>query len=194
MHALDAGFVEFETFVDGLFDFGVHVCVSRGVIATFMMEYGTMTVKAFKVRMPYDPSEDRGIEFDPDEGLTQQQFKDECDINNIMKRYMATGVITHVNGRAPEFGDFSNPVDFQRGLNTVIEAQAMFDELPATLCERFGNDPLKLLEFVADENNRDEAIELGIVQAPPEEPKPQKVEVVNPAPPAPPSTPQPKAP
>lgn len=136
-----------------------------------------MSVK-FKIRKPYDPSEGVGMMFDPDEGLAQQQFKAECDVNNIMKRYQATGVITHVNGRQPEFGDFSNPVDFQTSLNTVIESQAMFAELPAELRDRFGNDPLQLLEFLADEDNRDEAIKLGIVKAPEPIPEPMAVRVV----------------
>ena len=149
-----------------------------------------MAVK-HKVRMPLDydgPEYDPGISFDPDEGLTQQQFADECDINNIMKRYAATGVITHVNGRQPEFGDFSDPLDFQAGLNTVIEAQSMFAELPATIRDRFANDPLQLLQFLADENNREEAISLGIVKAPEKEPEPMKVKVVadDSAPPPPP--------
>lgn len=150
--------------------------------------------KNFKVRMPYDPSEDEGIWFDPDEGLTQQQFADECDINNIMKRYQATGVITHLNGRQPEYGDFSNPVDFQTGLNTVRDAQELFASMPAVIRDRFGNDPMKLLEFIADEKNRDEAVSLGIVKAPEPEPKPQKVEVVNPPEQKDSSAPQPKAP
>lgn len=154
-----------------------------------------MAVK-HKVRMPLDydgPEYDPGISFDPDEGLTQQQFKDDCDINNIMKRYQATGVITHVNGRQPEFGDFSNPIDFQSALNTVIEAEELFADLPATIRDRFANDPKELLMFMADEANREEAIALGIVKAPEKEPEPTKVRVVadDTAPPPP---PQPKAP
>lgn len=148
--------------------------------------------KNFVIRRAYDPSVSAAIVFDPDEGMTQQQFADECDINNIMKRYQATGVITHVNGRQPEYGDFANPIEFQNGLNTVIEAQAMFDELPATLRDRFGNDPMQLLQFMADEGNLEEAIELGIVQRPAEPPPPMKVEVVNAAA-ADSSAPQPKA-
>lgn len=147
------------------------------------------------IRPPYwrSPPE-AGISFDPDEGLTQQQFRDECDINNIMKRYQATGVIDHLNMRRPEYGDFSNPIDFQNGLNTVIEAQELFAAMPSAIRDRFGNDPLELLRFMADPNNHEEAIKLGIVNPPPEEPKPQKVEVVNPAAPPASSTPQPKAP
>lgn len=157
-----------------------------------------MAVKALSremtVRMPYwsDPAYP-GISFDPDEGLTKQSFKDECDINNIMKRYQATGVITHINNRTPEYGDFSDPVDFQQALNTVIESQTMFADLPAELRDRFGNDPQKLLEFLADESNRDEAVKLGIIKAPDPDPEPMAVRVVS-DPAADSSAPQPKAP
>lgn len=176
--ALARGDFEVERFKDDRFDFVGHLSVSRGVSATSDCKETEMAVKKIRVRKPYDPSEDPGIAFDPEEGLTQQQFKEECDVNNIMRRYNATGVITHVNTRVPEWGDFSSPVDFQTGLNTVIEAQAMFNELSAELRERFGNDPLKLLEFVADEANREEAVKLGIVQPEPPPPEPQLVRVV----------------
>lgn len=39
-------------------------------------------------------------------------------------------------------------------------------ELPATLRREFDNDPVKLLAFLQDENNRDRAIQLGLVNAP----------------------------
>lgn len=177
--AFAAGDLKVECLKDHRLNRGVHLFRSCGVIAAFHCKENAVSVKKnFRVRMPYDPSEDVGIAFDQEEGLTQQSFKEECDINNIMRRYNSTGVITHLNARAPEWGDFSSPVDFQAGLNTVLEAQAMFSDLPSDLRERFGNDPLKLLEFVADERNRDEAVKLGIVKAPEPEAPPARVHVV----------------
>lgn len=157
-----------------------------------------MTVKALSrdvtVRLPYwsDPSYP-GIDFDPDEGLTKQSFQDECDVNNIMKRYNATGAITHLNTRMPEYGDFSSPMEFQNALNTVMESQMMFADLPAETRDRFGNDPGRFLAFVADDKNRDEAIRMGLVKAPEPEAEPMKVRIVaDPA--ADSSAPQPKGP
>lgn len=155
-----------------------------------------MTVKALStdviVRMPYWKDPDYpGIDFDPEEGLTKQSFKDECDINNIMTRFNATGVVSHVSSIAPEYGDFMSAGDFQSSLNTVIEAQAMFDALPAVLRDRFANDPKQLLAFIADDKNREEAIKLGLVKEPDPEPAPTRVHVVKDDTPPP---PQPKAP
>jgi len=37
--------------------------------------------------------------------LTRQSFKDECDVNLIVKRYTETGMINHIPRRTPEYGD-----------------------------------------------------------------------------------------
>ena len=39
----------------------------------------------------------------------------------------------------------------------------MFDSLPSSLRERFSNDPSRLLAFVDDESNFDEAVKLGLL-------------------------------
>lgn len=100
--------------------------------------------------------------------LAQQHFKEECDINNIIARYEQTGVLVDptLPGRNFEFGDYSAVQDYQDSLNYVIEAREMFDSLPSKLRERFNYDPSKLLQFLADESNRDEAIRLGLVDPP----------------------------
>ena len=101
--------------------------------------------------------------------MTQQHFKDECDINNIIVRYEATGLLTdplQSSGRMYEFGDYSAVQDYQDSLNFVIESRQMFDSLPSKLRERFNYDPANLLAFLSDDNNRDEAIRLGLVDPP----------------------------
>lgn len=98
--------------------------------------------------------------------MTHQEFQDECDINRIMDRYMRTGVLSDpMSMRKPmTYGDFSDLGDYQSNMNKVVEAREVFDRLPAKVRERFGNSPAALLSFVMDENNRDEAISLGILQ------------------------------
>lgn len=92
----------------------------------------------------------------------QQSFKDECDINKIIKTYDKTGVINHVNGLQAQYGDFSELKDYHGSYNQILEAQASFDALPAVIRKRFNNDPGELLKFVADEKNVDEMVELGL--------------------------------
>lgn len=109
--------------------------------------------------------------------MAQQNFKEECDINNIIARYEQTGVLTDPlqPGRNFEFGDYSAVQDYQDSLNFVIEARQMFDSLPSNLRERFNYDPARLLQFLSDDSNRDEAVRLGLIDPPtpsPTEPVP----------------------
>lgn len=100
---------------------------------------------------------------------TQQQFRDDADINNIIKRYTEcpqTSLTERICPRVPQFGDFSDVGDLQRNLNEIRDAGYKFDALPSALRARFNNDPLQLLAFVQDSANRDEAVKLGLIDAP----------------------------
>ena len=108
-----------------------------------------------------------GLSCPEDEGVTQQQFKAECDINEIVRRFGVTGELP--NGVSmPLSGDFTGVTDYHSALNLVRQAQEGFMELPASVRERFDNDPARVLAFLDDESNRDEAVRLGIVAKPPE--------------------------
>lgn len=96
---------------------------------------------------------------------TKQSFKDECNIHTIMDKYHRTGLVTHLNATRPMYGDFSSVPDYQSALNVVINARNEFAKLPASLRDRFMNDPVKLLAFVNDPQNREEAVKLGILRA-----------------------------
>jgi len=102
-----------------------------------------------------------------DDGLTQQSFADEVDINTIVRRFGLTGEMPQ-NPRTPLDIDFAGVVDFQTAVNAVKAAQDGFMEFPAELRAQFDNDPQLLMDFVADSGNRDAAIELGLIPRPPE--------------------------
>lgn len=106
-----------------------------------------------------------GLEFDPDEGMTHQSFKDECDINTIVARFGLTGELPG-DFRMPVSGDFTGVTDFHTAMNMVRDAQDNFMRMPAELRKRFGNDPQVLMEFLEDANNKDEAIKLGLIDKP----------------------------
>lgn len=126
-------------------------------------------VKTHCTRVPLLPRSRRGIvmDFTDHPSMTRQEFKDECDINNIMKRYLRTGVINHLNRHEGRYGDFP-AADFQSALELVHEGRALFDELPAKVRARFDNNPGSFLAFVQDEGNREEATMLGLLEAPTE--------------------------
>jgi phage internal scaffolding protein len=114
--------------------------------------------------------------------IVDQSKKDEANIGSIMRRYRKTGVLFDPmtgNFRTPQFGDFSEIPNFQEVRNLMIEADEEFLKIPARLRERFGNNVEELIAWLKDENNRDEAIELGLIEKPKIEPeKVQKVEIV----------------
>ena len=92
-------------------------------------------------------------------------MQDECDINEIMRRYQHTGVLPQSNRYPANYGDFSNATDYQASLNQVLEAKAAFEALPSHVRARFQNEPQQLLEFMEDPNNEPEAVKLGLVPA-----------------------------
>lgn len=100
--------------------------------------------------------------------LTQQQFKEEADINNIIASFNTTGLLTNPlvqSARQPMFGDFSNlPQDYMQVQNQLLEAQANFMDLPAKIRQRFNNSPAELISFLQNPQNFDEAVELGLVE------------------------------
>lgn len=105
-----------------------------------------------------------------DESLTEQEHVEEADINYIADKFMRTGEMPRVLDM-PTTGDFNGIFDFQTAMNTVAEAKREFMSLPAKLRSRFENDPAQLINFIEDEDNREEAIRLGILPKP--EPKQQ---------------------
>ncbi|AXH74590.1 MAG: internal scaffolding protein [Microviridae sp.] len=95
--------------------------------------------------------------------LTKQAFKDECDVNNILKKYNKTQLLTHINKQKGQYGDFSNVADYHSALNAVQSAQESFLGLPASVRQKFMNDPSQFMAFVNDSKNMDEAISLGLI-------------------------------
>lgn len=120
------------------------------------------------MRTRYDYSVAREIVCGPSK--TDKSFIAESDVNNIMRRYRKTGFLVDPAVRAsrvPQFGDFSNaPQDFMEAQERVLKARRSFAELPLKVRKRFDNDPVKLLDFLADPANAEEAIGLGLVKAP----------------------------
>lgn len=95
--------------------------------------------------------------------LAQQHYKDECDINNILRQFNITGLLPE-SPLSPRFGDFTGIGDYHTALNRVMAAQNEFEALPAQIRARFNNDPAQLIEFLDDEKNRPEAEQLGLVE------------------------------
>lgn len=117
-------------------------------------------------RLPLDVSHVNDPE-SPRFGRTQQSFKDDVDINLIMRRFERTGMIDHLNEYKGQYGDFLDvPQSFHEAMDQVIAAEGMFMTIPAKVRARFHNDPGEFLAFVSDPANADEMYELGLAKRP----------------------------
>lgn len=124
-----------------------------------------------KIRSLYDEEYDASEFFTVLEGesMTQQQFKDECDINNIIARYAQTGFyydpMTDMSllNREAMYGDFSELPDYRTSLDAVNHVREAFMGLSSEIRLRFENDPGKFLDFLSNPENRSEAIEMGLI-------------------------------
>ena len=122
--------------------------------------------KAPFLRTPYNydtdaASNESGLHCE-DASLAQQHFKDECDINNILRQFNITGLLPEAP-LSPRYGDFTGIGDYHTALNQVIAAEDEFMSLPAAIRARFQNDPALLIDFLDNEENRQEAEKLGLV-------------------------------
>lgn len=104
------------------------------------------------------------ITFDHSSDMAKQSFKDECNINKIMARFQKTGAIDHYAKHGPSYGDVTS-TSLHQAMNIIAEAETMFEELPATLRKKFGNDPEQFLDFVQDPKNLEEMRELGLANS-----------------------------
>lgn len=112
------------------------------------------------------------VDCSKDKGFTVQADRDEADINKIIARFERTGAIDRFNNGEPFYGDVSEFDDLAGSIRKVNEANDLFMGLDAHIRERFSNDPVEFVEFLGDDKNREEAIELGIVSRPPITPVP----------------------
>lgn len=93
----------------------------------------------------------------PAKSMTDGSFKDETDINRIIKRQLPVPTEDSMI-----FADTTVMADFQTQSDMVAAVHEQFDLLPANLRYRFENDPAKLLDFMRDPENVQESIELGL--------------------------------
>lgn len=106
---------------------------------------------------------------------TKQSMAEDCDINLIISRHAQTGQISHLNPKAPQFGDFTHPMDLKQAIDAVNDARARFGELPSDVRSAAANDPVQFLAMLEDENGTRELEAAGLIltdqpvpQVPPE--------------------------
>jgi len=108
-----------------------------------------------------------------EESMTVEDVHASTKIDNIIKKYDRTGIITLVNEAKAMYGDFTSTVnEYQQALNLTINAQNSFQQLPSLIREKFRNDPGVFLEFATDPKNLPQMREMGLAHPAPEAPTP----------------------
>ena len=121
--------------------------------------------KTITFRSAYDPHKKYVFKTVGD-SLTQQHFKEECDVINIIKKHDRNGIIEHVQRGKARYGDFSEVADYREALDLVRDAQQEFMTIPSDIRKKFDNDPGKFYEFVSDPENKEELKEMGFIDTP----------------------------
>lgn len=119
----------------------------------------------------YNPPPKVGVKFSKPT-LTQQQFKQEADINNIIASVNSAGVVNNPlwqGTRQPLYGDFSGieVSDYLQAQSLLNEANSNFMALPSAVRQRFNNNPAELLDYLQGNPDIKELSALGL--APPVE-------------------------
>lgn len=109
---------------------------------------------------PHDPV---NLEF-PDDGVTRQEFAEECDINILMARYQKSGLLPQDPSARPIYGDFVDLPTYQDAQNIILAAGEAFASLPAVVRREFENDPAQFVAFAEDPANLERMREWGLAE------------------------------
>ncbi len=108
----------------------------------------------------YRMTNDKPVVLVYNDGRTKQTFKAETDINTILKKFSAKGVISHLAKYKPEYGEFGGDYDYAQSLQKLDQGMGIFMALPAEVRREFDQDPGQFFTFVNDPKNVDRLNEL----------------------------------
>lgn len=106
-----------------------------------------------------------GVRFEKP-SLTQQNMKDDCDLNKLYERFGLNPSAMPQNPAIPLAGDFTGIGSFHDALARIRVAEESFNRLPSKIRSRFENDPGKYVEFCLDPANGPELVRMGLAKAP----------------------------
>lgn len=105
-------------------------------------------------RPPRNPSPHGGV------SMTDISAMKDTDINSILRRHNI-GDNSAIKSMGV-FGDVTGMQDFAENVEFIRKAKQDFMGLPSSIRDRFGNDPVALVNFLQDSANDREAVRLGL--------------------------------
>lgn len=122
-----------------------------------------MSVLKLKFHTRYNPPPSPGVDF-VEPTLTQQHFRDECDVNRIVERAIRTGDTTvFTSAQRAEFYDASVVTDYADAMAMIDDVNDDFNSLPSATRAMFGNSVSQYVEWMCNPLNWDKARELGLL-------------------------------
>lgn len=108
---------------------------------------------------------EKGLEF-VQPSLTQQQFKDECEIESLLRAHNLGQVMGILNnhGQQPLYADTTDIPDFHDAQNHVARAREYFEGLPSNVRSRFNNSLSEFLTTLNDPGAREALTEMGVLK------------------------------
>ena len=96
------------------------------------------------------------------ESLTEQQFAEETQILNKIRKFDSQGFFDSVNRNPAQYNDFTQVRDLADAIDQIEEARDAFQTIPSDVRKKFNNSPSEFFEFASKESNYDELVKLGL--------------------------------
>lgn len=106
----------------------------------------------------YNVPKSKGLVCADGSSMTQQHFRDECDINYLLRHYNDIPV------PEPVYADCSQYSDLQNAIDLVRMADSDFMAVPADIRARFSNNPVDFYNFCNNPDNLEELRSMGLAQ------------------------------
>lgn len=120
-----------------------------------------MTSKKLPFRTHYSPQlrvpfETKG------ESLTEQQFAEESQIINKIRKYDSQGFFDSINRNPAQYNDFTQVRDLADAIDQIENARDAFQTIPSDVRKKFNNSPSEFFDFASKQSNYDELVKLGL--------------------------------
>lgn len=97
------------------------------------------------------------------ESKVQQQFKDQCSTDAIIRRYNMMGINPFVSTAEPQYLDTTLVPSFVAAMDSQVRVKDYFDNLPSDVRLQFNNSPEQFSQVVLSGQHDDMLRELGIL-------------------------------
>lgn len=116
-----------------------------------------------------NPRPERVISQPGDDEVTQPQFKDEVDINRIVKKFLGGEDTSHLTRQIIYTGEEFAGFDWNEYHQKKYELDMAFQAMNPYDREEFKNDPLEFVRYISNPKNLHEAVKRGFMVARPQE-------------------------